>query len=133
MGLRAIFFAAAFAYLAVSSVDFWEHLRLEKVLTGRWLAFSAVPIAETVNHALTTSVLVLTFLLARPFPEVLAPRDWYVVAAPVLYLALGWVDELVYHRRRAVHREDLMHTVSHLAGGAMLTAFYAMRLTRFGG
>jgi hypothetical protein len=126
--VRAVFFASAFAYLTVSTVDFWEHLRLEKQVAGRWLAWVAVPPGETVNHLMTTATLALVLLWARPLPARLEARDWFVLTAPVGYFVLGWIDELIYHRRRAVHREDLMHTVSHLAGGAMLAALYAMRL-----
>jgi hypothetical protein len=88
----------------------------------------------TANHLATISVLIATLLLARPLPrERLAPRDWFVLFAPGLFLALGWRDELVYHRRRAVHREDMMHTVAHLAAGAMLAGFYATRTIPWGG
>jgi hypothetical protein len=65
--------------------------------------------------------------LRRP-PPVLEPRDWLCLVAPGIFLVLGWYDEVVYHRRRCEHREDIMHTISHLAGGVMLTALYAMRL-----
>lgn len=125
---RAIFFASSFAYLLVSIVDFWEHARLEKLLGGWWLSTRAIPLGETVNHWLTVLTLAGIFALARPLPPVLAARDLYVLFAPALFLALGWRDELVYHRRRARHREDLMHTVAHLGAAIMLTAFYLMRL-----
>jgi hypothetical protein len=126
--LRAIFFGSAFGYLGVSLLDFWEHFRLEKVATGRLLAATVIPVGETINHALTTAVIVLLFALARPLPPSLALRDWFTLAAPALFLALGWRDEIVYHRRRAVHREDMMHTVAHLAAGVMMCTFLTQRL-----
>lgn len=126
--VRAIFFGSSFAYLTVSIVDFWEHARLEKLLGGWWLSHRAIPIGETVNHWLTLLVLALAIALARPLPAVLAPRDLYVLAAPALFLALGWRDELGYHRRRARHREDILHTVAHLGAAVMLATFYLMRL-----
>ena len=67
--------------------------------------------------------------LSRPLPSVLEPRDWFVLASPLVFLALGWRDEFVYHRRRSVHREDLMHTVAHLAAGAMLSAWAVLART----
>lgn len=126
--IRPIFFAAAFGYATVSLVDFWEHARLEKLLTGRYLESQAVPPGETINHVLTTLTIVAILVLARPLPRLLAARDWFVLGAPALFLALAWRDELVYHRRRAARRENLMHTVAHLAAGMMLAAFYVMRL-----
>lgn len=124
---RALFYASAFAYLTTSIVDFWEHFRLEKLLTGKYLSATAVPVGETVNHTLTAAVLIYIFIAARPLPAVLELRDWLVVAAPTVFLALGWRDEIVYHRRRATHREDIMHTIAHLAAGAMLATFYLLR------
>lgn len=126
--VRATFFGAGFAYLTTSLVDFWEHFRLENQVTGRYLAASAIPVGETVNHGLTILTLTGMFILARPLPPVLEPRDWFIIFAPAVFLTLGWRDELVYHRRRAKHREDIMHTVSHLAAGVMLSSFYVMRL-----
>lgn len=128
---RAVFFASAFAYFSSSMVDFWEHVRLEHAATGRWLAWKVVPLGETVNHMLTTTVLVILLMYLQPPSGALTARDAFFALGPVCYFALGWRDEIVYHRRRAVHREDLMHTVSHLAGGAMLAALYAMRLGRW--
>jgi hypothetical protein len=126
--LRGIFFAAAFAYLVLSLLDFGEHFRLERAATGRWWAMQVVPPGETVNHAATGLVVVALLLLARPLPSPLAPRDWLVLAAPALFLLLGWRDEVVYHRRRCAHREDIMHTTAHLAAGVMMSAFLALRL-----
>lgn len=126
--VRGIFFASAFGYLAVSLVDFWEHFRLEKEATGRYLAMSAVPFGESLNHAATVLILVSVLVLGRPLRLPLELRDGYVLLAPALFLALGWRDELVYHRKRARHREDILHTVAHLAIGVMLFSFAAMRL-----
>jgi len=66
--------------------------------------------------------------LARPLPPSLKMRDYLVLASPALFLVLGWRDELVYHRRRCVHREDIMHTVSHLAAGVMMCSFLTSKL-----
>lgn len=129
--LNAVFFASAFGYVVISMIDFREHFRLEKEATGRWLAFSAVPLGETLNHAATTIVVVAILLFARPLPAELEPRDIFVLIAPALFLALGWRDEVLYHRVRGAHREDIMHTTAHLAAGIMLTSFYALRLTRW--
>lgn len=125
---RAVFAASGLGYLSVSVADFAEHFRLEKQLTGRWLAAKAVPLGETLNHAATIAVVASLLVLARPFRRRLDLRDTIVVLAPAAFLALGWRDELVYHRRRAVHREDILHTVSHLAAAAMFAANAVVRL-----
>jgi len=98
--LRGIFFASAFAYLVLSLFDFWEHFRLEKAATGRWWSMTVLPPGETLNHIATGTVVIALFVFARPLPSVLAARDWFVIFAPALFLALGWRDEIVYHRRR---------------------------------
>jgi hypothetical protein len=126
--LRGIFLASAFAYLVLSLFDFWEHFRLEKVATGRWWSMTVLPLGETLNHAATGAVVILLFVLARPLPPILAPRDWFVLFAPALFLALGWRDELVYHRKRCAHREDIMHTVAHLSAGVMMCTYLSTRL-----
>lgn len=126
--LRAIFFASAFAYLVLSLLDFWEHFRLEKAATGRWWSMMVLPLGETLNHAATGLVIIAMFVLARPLPPTLAPRDWLVLVAPAIFLALGWRDEIVYHRRRCAHREDIMHTVAHLAAGVMMCTYLSSRL-----
>jgi len=89
---------------------------------------SVVPPGETLNHMGTGAVVILLFVLARPLPPSPAARDWLVVCAPALLLALGWRDELVYHRRRSAHREDMLHTVAHLASGVMICTFLSTRL-----
>ena len=126
--LRAIFFASAFAYLVLSLLDFWEHFRLEQAATGRWWSMTVLPLGETLNHAATGLVIIALFVLARPLPPTLAARDWFVLTAPATFLLLGWRDELVYHRRRCAHREDIMHTVAHLAAGVMMCSYLSTRL-----
>ena len=126
--LRAIFFASAFAYLVLSLLDFWEHFRLERAATGRWWSMTVLPPGETLNHTATGAVIVALFVLARPLPSLPAARDWFVLASPAIFLALGWRDELVYHRRRCAHREDIMHTVAHLAAGVMMCSYLSSRL-----
>src|SRR4029077_15026422 len=95
---RAVFIGAAYGYLTVSLVDFAEHYRLEHALTGRWTTFRAVPLGESINHAATIAVIVGMLALARPVPAVPTWGDWLWLAAPLVYMALGWRDELVYHR-----------------------------------
>ena len=126
--LRAIFFASAFAYLVLSLLDFWEHFRLERAAGGRWWSMRVLPVGETLNHTATGAVVIALFVLARPLPAALAPRDWFVLASPALFLLLGWRDEVLYHRRRCAHREDIMHTVAHLAAGVMMCSYLSTRL-----
>ncbi len=123
---RSIFFGAAFGYLTTSLVDFGEHFRMEKEVTGRYLRAAVVPLGETLNHAGTIATVVTSLAVARPITRSRVREAWTLLA-PALFLALGWRDELVYHRKRATHREDIMHTVSHLAAGVMWTALYTMR------
>ena len=105
-----------------------EHLRLEREATGRYLACAVVPIGETLNHAATIIVLLGLLVLAEPLGHTRDWRDAWIVVGPAAFLALGWRDEIVYHRRRAAHREDIMHTVSHLAAGVMLTTLVLTRV-----
>jgi hypothetical protein len=128
---RALLLGGGAAYLTTSLVDFAEHFRLERAATGAWLRSTVVPPGETINHAATIAVIAGALALARPIPRRPAPRDLFVLAAPALFLALGWRDELRFHRRRAVHREDLLHTVSHLAAATMWTGLYAHRLVEW--
>lgn len=130
--LRCVYPACAFLYLTLSAIDFAEHLRLEREATGRFTSMTAVPFGETVNHVLTLATIIAAILLARPLPAVLEPRDLVVLAAPIAFLALGLRDEIAYHRKRAKHREDIMHTTAHLTAGIMWTTLYALRLTRWG-
>jgi hypothetical protein len=126
--VHATFLGSALGYLTVSLADFYEHLRMEKVATGRWVGAQVVPVGETLNHLLTIGVLGSMLLLARPLAAPLDKRDVWVLCAPAVFLALGWRDEIVYHRRRSPHREDILHTVAHLAAGVMLASFFAWKL-----
>lgn len=108
------------AYLAASLLDLAEHFRLEREVSGRWLSWQAIPLGESGVHLAVTGVLIGAVALARPLPPEPALRDAFVLASPLLFLGLGWWDELAYHRRRALHREDILHTLSHLAAGALL-------------
>ena len=128
---RAVFVGSAIAYAGTSLVDFAEHLRLEKVRTGRYLAACEVPLGESANHVLTVATIVALLVLARPLPrERLEARDVFVLLAPAAITALGWRDEIVYHRRRSQHREDMMHTVSHIGLAGMLAGLFAARVVR---
>ena len=124
----AAFRASLYSYVAVSLLDLWEHYRLEHHVTGRWLSFVVIPFGESFVHGLIVSTLVTVVVLARPVQASLEWRDWLVLVGPIVFLALGWIDELKYHRRRALHREDMLHTVSHLAAGAMLVGLFASRV-----
>lgn len=125
--VHATFLGSAFGYLATSLLDFALHFRLERQRTGRWLGFTVVPKGESVNHVATVATLVSLLALSRQPPRHPAWRDRWTLAAPAVFLALGWRDELVYHRRRTDHREDMLHTVAHLAAGVMLTSFTALK------
>lgn len=121
--IRAIFFAAAFAYATISILDFWEHGRLERELGGHFFTTRALPLGESINHVLTGATVVAFLVLARRPPLAPEARDWLTLCLPAAFLALGWRDELWYHRRRCAHREDIMHTVAHLAAGVMMCSF----------
>lgn len=125
---RCVALAAAYSYLAISLVDFAEHFRLEHEVTGRWMTFQAIPLGESLNHLATVGTIVAVLALARRPPAEPELRDWFVVLAPAVFLALGWRDEVVYHRRRAKHREDILHTTAHLAVGVMFSGFITMTL-----
>lgn len=125
--VRTIFFSSAFGYLVTSLADFAEHFRLEKEVTGRYFGATVVPPGETLNHAATIATVLSSLALVRPPPRRLRARDLWSLAAPGIFLALGWRDEFVYHRKRSTHREDMMHTIPHLAAGIMWAALYTMR------
>ncbi len=108
------------AYFTASLLDLAEHFRLEREVSGRWLSWQAIPLGESGVHLAVTGVLIGAAALARPLPPEPVLRDAFVLASPLLFLGLGWWDELAYHRRRALHREDILHTLSHLAAGALL-------------
>lgn len=126
--LSSTFFCAAGLYLTISIIDFREHFRLEKALTGRMLAARAVPLGESINHAGSVTIVALTLVLPRPVTGALELRDAVALALPLAFLALGLRDEVVYHRRRAAHREDILHTTAHLCAGAMFAAWMPLRL-----
>ncbi len=119
---RAGLALALVAYLGVSLLDLAEHFRLEREVSGRWFGWQAVPLGESCVHVALTCVLIAACVLARPLPAQPAPRDLFVLASPILFSGLGWWDELAFHRRRAAHREDILHTLSHLAAGALLAS-----------
>ena len=123
---RSIFFGSAFGYLVTSLVDFAEHFRLEKEATGRYFRSVVVPPGETLNHAATIATVVSALATARPHATS-RPRALWTLVAPAVFLALGWRDEFVYHRKRSTHREDMMHTIPHLAAGIMWASLYTMR------
>lgn len=125
--VRGFFFAAMAAFVVVSVTDILEHVRLERELTGRFVAAKVVPLGESLLHAAIGATLAALFVLSRPLEGGTTLRDFFVVAAPVLFLALGWTDELVYHRRRAQQREHILHTLGHLAAAAMLVSFVTLR------
>ena len=126
--LSSTFFCAAGLYLVISIIDFREHFRLEKALTGRMLAARAVPLGESINHAGSVGIILLTLLLPRPLNGPLEARDVVALLLPLAFLALGLRDEVVYHRRRSAHREDILHTTAHLCAGAMFAAWMPLRL-----
>ncbi len=125
--VRGLFLAAVAAFVIVSATDLLEHMRLERELTGRFLAWKVVPLGESLLHAGVAATLVAMFALARPVETGGSMRDVYVVLAPLLFLAIGWTDELVYHRRRAQQREHVLHALGHLAAAAMLVTFVMLR------
>ncbi len=129
--LSSVLISSGLAYAVTVVLDSAEHFRLERAATGHWLRWKVVPLSESALHASILMVNASALMLARPPRRPLAPRDWWVLVAPAVFLALGWADELRYHRRRAPHREDIIHTTEHLAEGVMWTALYASRLPRW--
>lgn len=124
----ATFYSSAYVYFFCALLDGAEHFRLEKHVTGRYLSWTVVPFDESVVHVAILGTLLAVLMLARPVASGVELRDWFVLGAPVLFLVLSWTDELVYHRRRALHREDILHTISHLAAGTMLVALFASKV-----
>ena len=125
--------AATYSFLAISLADFIEHFRLEHALTGKYLSWKAVPLGESINHLATVSTVITVMVVARPFPAILEWRDWLVLAAPAIYLALGWRDEVVFHRRRAERPEDLLHATAHLASAVMWVTLLLYRVVDWSG
>jgi hypothetical protein len=125
---RAAAYASGAAYFVISYVDFREHFLLEKAVTGRWWSARALPLGETLNHAGSGITLLSLLLLARPVVDAPTARDLVVFGLAPLFLVLGLRDEFVFHRRRSSHREDLMHTTAHLAGGAFIASWLVLRV-----
>ncbi len=126
--LRGTLLGSTLAYLTAVALDLAEHFRLEKEATGSYFRCSAVPFSESVVHASIVATNLSALVLARPVRRIRGPIDLWLLVAPGVFLALGWTDELVYHRRRAPHREDIIHATEHLAEGVMWTALYASRM-----
>ncbi len=131
--LRSASAASGALYAVISYIDFREHFHMEKALTGRYLAWRVVPPGETLNHMGSGLTLIALLLLARPIGAAADARDVVVLMLPVVFLLLGLRDEFVFHRRRAHHREDMMHTTAHLAGGALIASYLALRLVDWSG
>jgi hypothetical protein len=129
---RASFFASGLAYVAMSLVDAAEHLRLEKEASGSYLSSVAVPRGESGIHLAFFAAQGLCMGLGRLEHRPLRAQEALRFAAPLLLFGLGWSDELIYHRRRTQHREDIIHTAAHVANAAMLASFMAVRLARRG-
>lgn len=116
------------AYGASALRDLAEHFRLEKAATGRLWSWTVVGPAESALHVAIGLVVIAAALLARPLPDAPALRDGFVLAAPFLFVGLGLADEIGFHRRRCDHREDMMHTVSHLLALAAFAALWVGRV-----
>ncbi|MDE0887389.1 MAG: hypothetical protein OSB70_17845 [Myxococcota bacterium] len=117
----ACFCASTAAYIFVVALDFNEHVRLEKFVTGRWLGWKVVPLGESALHFGIVGCLVVALSMSFHFT---ALDRIGVLIATIGFFGLGWCDELIYHRRRALHREDILHTVSHLTGGAVFATLF---------
>jgi hypothetical protein len=117
----ACFCASIAAYIFVVALDMNEHIRLEKIVTGRWLGWKVVPLGESALHFGIVGCLV-TALSISFYPTGLDSAA--VLIATIGFFGFGWCDELLYHRRRALHREDILHTVSHLTGGAVFATLF---------
>jgi hypothetical protein len=124
--LRATFFGSTVGYGIVALLDLAEHLRLEKETTGHYLRWVAIPPLESALHGALVATNISALALARPRLHPSRARGLWLALAPGALLALGWADELAFHRRRTGHREDIMHTTQHLAEGVMLASHYAL-------
>jgi hypothetical protein len=125
--VRGFFFAAAAGYIVMAATDVLEHIRLERELTGRVVAAQVVPLGETLLHVLLATTLVAMFSLS---PAIRMTSTWgelFAVTAPIAFLLLSGIDELVYHRRRAQQREHTLHAIAHFSGAAMLVAFVTLQ------
>ena len=126
--VRSTLVGSTAVYAVSALLDLVEHLRLEKGATGRLLSCEIVPRTETAVHAALIATNLSVLGLVRPLRRPMGLREGWILLAPVVFLALGWADELVYHRKRAPRRENVIHAVEHLAEGVMWTALYATRL-----
>ncbi len=129
--LRGLLASSAMAYFVVAAVDLAEHFHLEKRATGHFLRWTVVPPSESLVHGAIMATNLSALVLARPLRQPLGVRDAWLLAAPAVYFTLGWIDELVYHRRRAPRREHIIHTTEHIAEGVMWTLLYAARLRQW--
>lgn len=129
--LRAILISSAAAYAVNFVLDSAEHFRLEKAATGHYLRWIAVPLGESALHLAVLVDLLTAMATARRPRRRMRGREVGMLLAPALFLAVGWLDELAYHRRRVPLREELIHATEHIAEGTMWTTLYALRvLTR---
>ncbi len=126
--LRAIRASSAAAYAVTFLLDSAEHLRLEKALTGHRLRWKAVPLGESALHAGVLASLISAVLAARRPRRRIRGRDRVMVLAPAVFLVVGWLDEILYHRRRVPLREEIIHATEHIAEGMMWTSLYALRV-----
>ncbi|MCH2174052.1 hypothetical protein MK489_24995 [Myxococcota bacterium] len=117
----ACFCASIASYGFVATLDLKEHLRLEKFVTGRFVAWTVIPLGESALHVGIVGCLLLAVSITLSQP---ALGSSPLLLATLGFFGLGWLDELLYHRRRALHREDILHTVSHLTGGAVFATLY---------
>jgi hypothetical protein len=129
--LRSILYGSTAAWAISAALDMAEHLRLEREVTGSHLHARALPLGESLVHAGIIFTNLSALVLARPLRRRLGLRDVWLIVAPAVFLAFGWADEIGYHRRRAPHREEVIHAVEHLAEGIMWTSLYASRLIRW--
>lgn len=126
--LRAILATSSATYAITMAIDAAEHFRLEKEATGHYLRWVAVPPSESTLHAGILGSLVTAMASARRPPRRPRARDHVMLFAPAAFLAIGWLDEIVFHRRRVLMREEIIHAVQHLSEGIMWTALYALRI-----
>ncbi len=116
------------AYAVSALYDLAEHFRLEQAATGRWWTWTVVSPCESALHVAIGLVVAAAAALARPLPDAPELRDLFVLSAPFLFVGLGLADELGFHRRRCAHREDIMHTVSHLLALGVFAALWVGRV-----
>jgi hypothetical protein len=125
--LRGVLGSSAAAYVLTVVLDAAEHLRLEKAVTGHYLRWQAVPLGESLLHTGILADVALAAASVRHPRRLLRPRDRAMLLAPAAFLAVGWLDEIVYHRRRVGLREEVIHALEHISEGMMWTALYALR------